>query len=245
MKRFLLFVICLLSAVRGVGQTTLSNKDWARIPADLRVKIKRIFEEDQQRLNSVIQQSGKTFSFMVEDGQYHYAVPAESIFSQYPRERKAPAEGNYVYNRWCDMTDVNAVYIGPDMFRITGQLPRMDILERKLDLTPIIQSFKGLYMLDFAQFRSKDPNVRYSRNSVVGGLRKDIRDFLDKNGYKTLMDHRKDGQYTRLYIAGDSQTVRGFVLVNLDDNFNYGRFICLEGSIPQEKFQRLISKILK
>jgi hypothetical protein len=44
-------------------------------------------------------------------------------------------------------------------------------------------------------------------------------------------------------MASDGQTVTGFVLVNLDDSFDYGRFVCLEGKIPYNQFQAVIKQI--
>jgi hypothetical protein len=46
-------------------------------------------------------------------------------------------------------------------------------------------------------------------------------------------------------MAANGQTVTGFVLVNLDDSFDYGRFICLEGQMPYNKFQAVIKKIMQ
>lgn len=230
MKRILLLTLGLFLSAGLFGQPLLTEQEWNSIPPAVRVKIKEWFSQQ---------------TIMVEDGQYYYAVPAGSIFTQVSRERKVPEEGNYVYSRWCDMTDVNASYFSPDLFQMTRRLPKIDIQGKKLDLTPIIREFSGLYMLDFARYRKGDPNVSYCRNTTQGGLRKDIRDFLDSKGYKTLMDYRKDGQYTRLYMTSDGRTVTGFVLVNLDYGFDYGRFVCLEGQIPQEQFNRLIANIIR
>ena len=214
---------------------SLTDEEWARIPADLRPKIYALLEN----------KTPKGLIPMVEDGTTVIGVPASSIFIQYARDREAPKEGNYVYSRWCDMTDISAAYISPEMFSITLQVPKIDIQGRQLDLTPVVRDFKGLYMLDFAQYRKGNRNVRYNRNSTSGGLRRDIRDFLDQGGYVTLMDLRKDGFYTRVYMAASGQVVTGFVLVHLDDNFDYGRFVCLEGNMDRAEFEKLIAKAIK
>lgn len=244
MKRILFLVCGLLFASSLFGQG-LSKEEWNSIPAEVRVKIQQTFDAQARLLASLSKESGQGFKMMVEDGQYHYMVPANSIFTQTPRDRKAPKEGNYVFSRWCDMTDVNSAYIAPELFKMTQKLPEIEVRGRKLNLTRIIESFSGLYMLDFAQYRKGDPKVTYCRNTTSGGLRKDIRDFLDSKGYTTLMDMRENGQYTRLYMATDGQTVTGFVLVNLDDSFDYGRFICLEGRMPYNKFQAVIKQIMQ
>ena len=69
-----------------------------------------------------------------------------------------------------------------------------------------------------------DPKVRYCRNGQRVGLRWDLRNFLEQNHYTTLMDMRENGWYTRLYIATEGEIITGFVVVNLDDSFDYGRF---------------------
>ena len=181
--------------------------------------------------------------WLLEDGKYlHYE---SDVFVQISRDREAPPDGNYVYSRWCDMTDVDATYISPEMFKLVGYLPKFNIQGKYLDLSDVITELKGLYMLEFAQYRKSDPGVRYCRNGQGTGLRWDIRNFLEKNHYKTLMDMRENGQYTRLYMTADEQTVTGIVLVNLDDSFDYGRFICLEGKMPYNKFQAVIKQIMQ
>ena len=223
----------------------LTEQEWDSIPPAVREKLKRILSTQNLHIAAPDQKGNAGFTLMVEDGRHYYTVPAGSIFSQAPRDRKAPRDGNYVYSRWCDMTDIDAAYISPQMFEITRRLPKFDIQGTKVDLSPIIREFSGLYMLDFAQFRKGDPTVTYSRNTTSGGLRKDIRDFLDAGHYTTLMDLRKDGYYTRIYMAARGDIVTGFVLVNLDDSFNYGRFICLEGNMPKKEFQKILSMAIK
>ena len=242
MKRILLFACGLLLASSLFGQG-ITEQEWNSIPAEVRVKIQKLIDTQAQMLASRLKESDQGVTVMVEDGQHYYTVPANSIFTQVPRNRQAPKDGNYVFSRWCDMTDVNSAYIAPELFQMTRQLPDLEIRGRKLNLSRIVKEFSGLYMLDFARYRKGDHNVSYCRNTTSGGLRKDIRDYLDSKGYTTLMDLRENGQYTRLYMASDGQTVTGFVLVNLDDSFDYGRFVCLEGKIPYNQFQAVIKQI--
>ena len=248
MKHLFLLAVFLLLTITAYGQTVLTEEDWKSIPPEVQGKLEKIFAENNRRLSDLSQQLKKEiggFTMMVEDGQTYYAVPRNSVFTQVARERTAPPEGNYVFSRWSDMTDVNSVYFSPKMFKMMGELPKIYIRGRHLDLSRIVRDLKGLYLLDFARYRKGDPNVSYCRNTTVGGLRRDIRTFLDNGGYETLLDQREDGQYTRLYMATKGDTVTGFVLVNLDDSFDYGRFVCLEGSIPLDNFQKLIREALK
>lgn len=184
---------------------------------------------------------------MVIDGQRSELV--DDIITQGPRtnrnDENAWKKGNYVYNRWFDLSDINSTYISPELFNMVKKLPEMSVQGRKMDLTPAIRSLKGLYLLDFARDCSSHPGMHYSRNSTSGGLRKDIRDYLDEYGYITLMDMCQNGQYTRLYMAAQGGTVTGFVLVSLDDSFDYGRFVCLEGDMDKDKFEKILANVLK
>ena len=245
MKRLLLLVATLLLTAASYGQTTLTEEEWNSIPPEVRAKLDKMIMElvGQAAKQAAIQR--ETGHLMVEDGKYYSYEPEGSVFTQTARDRQAPPEGNYVFSRWSDMTDVKSTYISPELFRMTRKLPKLNIRNQQIDLSPIVTELKGVYLLDFARYRKGDVNVRYCRNTTREGLRRDIRDFLDKGHYITLMDMRQDGQYTRLYVATDGETVSGFVLVELDDSFDYGRFICLEGRIPQKEFDKLIRKSLQ
>ena len=253
MKRLIITItLSLLLAAPAFCQGGLTAEEWKSIPAETRVKILRIISDatkgkvsakELERKIVPATPVGQTLTWMVEDGRYSYYEA--NVFPQLPPERKVPADRNYVYSRWFDMTDVSATYISPEMYEMVGTLPKISVRGRTLDLSNVIQRFKALYLLDFARFRSADPKVRYCRNYTSGGLRKDIRDFLKANNYTTLMDLRKDGQYTRLYMATEGDMVTGFVVVSLDDSFDYGRFICLEGQMPKDRFEEMIRKALK
>lgn len=239
MKRFLTILCCLLLALPAFSQAPLTPQEWESIPAPVRTKLKA-YLNGRTRVPLRMDRDGH---LMVEDGTHYYYE--NNVFIQVPRDRKGQENGNYVYNRWNDMTDIKSVYISPDLYGMVGTLPRISVRGRTVDLSSVIQEFKGLYLLDFPRTRSKDPDTRYCRNTTEGGLRKDIRDFLDKEHYTTLMDMREDGQYTRLYMVADADKVTGFVLVELDDSFDYGRFICLEGTMPRVKFENMMKKITR
>ena len=150
----------------------------------------------------------------------------DSISARIVRDAKS------LYGKWSDKSGVTATYISTAMFQMMGELPSID-LNRPVNLTPIIEKLDGLYMLEF----DKGP----SRNTASGGLRRDIRDFLENQGYEMLMEKRSGRQLTRMYIAAKGATVTGFVLVRLDTSFNYGQFVCIEGRIPRNKFEEIIT----
>ena len=249
MKRMLFAALILLLTAVGCTRPTLSREEWESLPPETRDKIERMLIEARWRRTvrfDALLGDSSTYVVVVADGQVHISARQEIRYLlSLPRDRQIPADGNYVYNRWCDQPDVSATYISPDMFGMMKRLPEINILGRQVDLSGIIPELKGLYLLDFARYSAERPWLTYSRNSSSEGLRRDIRDFLDENHYTTWMDMRQDGMYTRLFIASDGTTVSGFVLVNLDDEFDYGRFVCLEGRFPQKEFEKILKETLE
>ena len=249
MKRMLFAALFLLLTAAGCTRPSLSQEEWESLPPETRDKIERMLIEARWRrtvrFGTLFEK--RTYIVRVSGGQIYISPPHEEpyYFLSLPRERMIPEDGNYVYNRWCDQPDISATYISPEMFGMMERLPEINILGRQVDLSGIITDLKGLYLLDFARTLSDKPWVSYSRNSTSMGLRRDIRDFLDENHYTTWMDMRQDGMYTRLYISSDGTTVSGFVLVNMDDEFDYGRFVCLEGRFPQQEFEKILKETLE
>lgn len=164
----------------------------------------------------------------------------------------AKADAMSLFTKWSVKEGVSATYISQAMFRMIGKIPQIE-LNRPVDLTPVIQTLGGLYMLEFAKEgetrnfvgTSVTQTRRYERNTQLGGLRMDIQDYLSGNGYALLMEKREGELVTRLFVAGDGKTVRGFVLVRMDVDYDYGQFVCIEGEIPQDKFEALIANGMK
>ena len=166
----------------------------------------------------------------------------------------AKADAKSLFTKWSEKAGVSATYISQAMFKMIGKVPQIE-LDRPVDLSPVIQTLDGLYMLEFSKDHeeyitktdgTKVPvSIPFSRNNGNGGLRKDILSYIDGNGYNQLMEKREGQEVTRLYIAGNDKTVTGFVLVRMDVDFNYGQFICIEGNIPQDKFKNIIANGIK
>lgn len=155
------------------------------------------------------------------------------------------ADANSLYAKWFDKEGVSATYISPAMFKIIRKIPQIE-LDRPVDLTPIVQTLDGLYMLDFAEVWSSRRVLRSSRlEYAASGLRKDIQDYLSAKGYEKLMEKREGEMITRLYVATNGKTVSGFVLTRMDLVCNYGQFVCIEGKIPRDKFEELIANGMK
>ena len=252
MKRILfILLLCLGIILPARAQISsrpkdlMTEKEWNKLSPDTRRKISTVWNELLVRRatqGTPVQGTGPGNDAIL-------LSPSNEAVQRYKlqlpsNKRTPPDEGNYVYNRWCDMDDVNAVYVSPQLFKMMKTLPAMELNHRKIDFTPIIKDLKGLYMLELASM-TKDGKYKYSRNSTDRGLRRDIRDYLDDHHYVTLMENRKNPVITRLFWATDGTMVNGFVLVELDNDFDSGRFICLEGQIPQDKFENMITQALQ
>ncbi|MBP3270146.1 MAG: DUF4252 domain-containing protein [Bacteroidales bacterium] len=140
------------------------------------------------------------------------------------------AKANSLYSKWAEKDGVSATYISRSMFKMIRKIPQIQ-LDRPVDLTPVIKNLDGLYMLEFN---------RLQRNTSNGGLRKDIQTIL--KGHEKLMERREGEMVTRLFIATDGKTVSSFVMTRMDVGANFGQFVCIEGTIPQEEFEKVIAQ---
>ena len=55
--------------------------------------------------------------------------------------------GRSIYQEYSDAKGISAVYISPSMFRLIGKIPDIEAGDGNINLTPIIRSLNGLYIL--------------------------------------------------------------------------------------------------
>ena len=136
--------------------------------------------------------------------------------------------GERIYRKYADADNVSVVYISPSMFRIIGRLPDLDVGDGQIDFTPIVRSLTGLYVID-----SENPSVNDDlRRSAVGN-----------DGYELLMEAREDKEVVRIYAKGNEQVVNGFIV--FADEGDEVTYICLEGRMPRDEFDRLLSEQMR
>lgn len=141
-------------------------------------------------------------------------------------------DGRSIYNRYSDLETVEAVYISPAMFRLIGRIPDLNVENEdgtKTDLSPLIQSLTGFYL------------VSTSDASVKERLDKDVQAFMDKGHYELLMEAKDHGEKTRIYTVGDEKFVTSLVMIALDGDET--SFICLDGKIRQSDIDKLAEKV--
>lgn len=136
--------------------------------------------------------------------------------------------GKSIYQKYSDAENVSAVYISPAMFRLIGQIPDLEVGEDNVNLTPVIRSLSGLYILN-------------SENETVNGsLRVDAERFINSGKYELLMEAKDSGEVVRMYTLGNDRTIEGFVMLAAEAN--EVTFICLDGQMPRKDFEALLSK---
>ena len=137
-------------------------------------------------------------------------------------------DGKSIYQKYSDAEDVSAVYISPAMFRLIGRIPDLNIDEGNVNLTPVIQSLSGLYMID-----SQNPAINAS-------LKADAEKFVRNGRYELLMEAKDSGEIMRIYTIGTESIVNGFVMIA--DEGNETTFICLEGKMNRTDMEKLLAE---
>ena len=136
--------------------------------------------------------------------------------------------GKSIYQKYSDAENVSAVYVSPAMFRLIGQIPDLEVGDDNVNLTPVIRSLSGLYILN-------------SENETVNGsLRADAERFINSGKYELLMEAKDSGEVVRMYTLGNDRTIEGFVMLAAEAN--EVTFICLDGQMPRKEFEDLISQ---
>lgn len=146
-------------------------------------------------------------------------VSAATLLAQNPKS---------LYRKYSDMKDVTAVYISPAMFRLIGHLPEVKAAGDDVDLSPVIRSLSGMYI------------INCEKPSVANQLIDEVEGYLDSGAYELLMEAKEDGDLTRMYTVGDEETVRSFVLLNIEPD--EATFISIEGNIPRGALEQMIVK---
>lgn len=136
--------------------------------------------------------------------------------------------GKSIYQKYSDAENVSAVYVSPAMFRLIGQIPDLEVGDDNVNLTPVIRSLSGLYILN-------------SENETVNGsLRADAERCINSGKYELLMEAKDSGEVVRMYTLGNDRTIEGFVMLAAEAN--EVTFICLDGQMPRKDFEALLSK---
>ena len=101
-----------------------------------------------------------------------------------------------IYQKYSDDDRVTAVYISPAMFKMIGKIPEIRIEESDVDLSPMIKSMTGFYML-----QTED-------TSLAEKISKDVVKIVGGNKFETLMEVKDKGQKINILSLGDDEFIK-------------------------------------
>ena len=136
--------------------------------------------------------------------------------------------GKSIYQKYSDADQLSAVYISPAMFRLIGRIPDLETGDNKVNLTPVIRSLTGMYILN-------------SENAAINEqLRSDAERFIKNGRYELLMEVKDHGETVRMYTVGSEKIIEGFVMLAAEPD--QVTFICLDGEMPRDQFEGLVAE---
>ena len=132
-----------------------------------------------------------------------------------------------IYQKYSDDDRVTAVYISPAMFKMIGKIPEIRIEESDVDLSPMIKSMTGFYML-----QTED-------TSLAEKISKDVVKIVGGNKYETLMEVKDKGQKINILSHGDDEFIKSLLLTVLDSEETV--FIGIDGLMKRDDVENAVS----
>lgn len=140
----------------------------------------------------------------------------------------AAQNGKSIYQKYSDEENVSAVYISPAMFRLIGKIPDVDTGDGEVNFSSIIRSLSGMYILNSENER------------INGSLRAEAERFINSGKYEMLMEAKNSGETVRMYTVGNDKFVEGFVMLAAEAASV--TFICLDGRMPRDDFEKVMAR---
>jgi len=135
--------------------------------------------------------------------------------------------GKTLYEKYSDLDGVEAVYISPAMFKMIGRLS-IDLQDQDdVDISGIIRSMKGMYILNM------------SNAADAGKLADEVSNMIRKGKYELLMEAKDSGERMQMFTNGDDEIIRSFVMLTTDGEDT--SFICFDGDIARKDFETVVS----
>lgn len=132
-----------------------------------------------------------------------------------------------IYNKYSDYEDVSAVYISPSMFKLIGKIPDLPVGDSGVDISPIINSLSGFYLLD-----SENPSINRS-------LQADAEKFVKNGTYDLLMEIKDSGEKVKIFTCGNDKVINSLVMTSFEDNECV--FIAISGEILRSELEKIIA----
>ncbi|MGN1225610.1 MAG: DUF4252 domain-containing protein [Candidatus Cryptobacteroides sp.] len=137
--------------------------------------------------------------------------------------------GKSIYQKYSGKEGVSSVYISPSMFKMMQHLPELEIEDQDVDITPIISSFEGLYILECE-------NAGLSK-----ALYEDVQKYCEGKDLEVLMEANESGENVKIMVALDGDYVKTFILVEFEAS--ECNFICIEGKLLMEDLNTILSNV--
>lgn len=136
-------------------------------------------------------------------------------------------DGRSIYNKYSDYDGVSAVYISPSMFKLIGKIPELPVGDSGVDISPIINSLSGFYLLD-----SENP-------SINRGLKEDAEKFVRNGTYELLMEVKDNGEKVKIFTCGNDKVINSLVLTAFEEKECV--FIAINGEILRSELEKIIT----
>lgn len=136
--------------------------------------------------------------------------------------------GESIYKKYSGNKGVSAVYISPSMFKMIGKLPDLEIDDTDVNLSGIVQTLNGLYIIEA------------ENKSISDALLSDVEKFVGSKKYELMMEVRSDDETVRIYTSGNENIVEGFVMLALEDDETV--FISLDGTMPRKELEKILAR---
>ncbi len=133
--------------------------------------------------------------------------------------------GKSLYEKYSDLEGVEAVYISPAMFKMIGRL-NLEMGDEDVDIARLVRSLKGMYIL----------NIPHS--GPASQLAGEVSRMIRGGNYELLMEAKDSGDRMQMFTNGDDNIIKSFVMLATDGDET--SFICFDGDIVREDFERVV-----
>lgn len=140
-------------------------------------------------------------------------------------------DGRSIYNKYSDEDNVSAVYISQAMFRLIGKLPAIELEEGDMDLTGVINTLNGFYL------------ISSENKKINSSLQSDVEKMVKAGKYEMMMEVKDNGTIVRIYLVGDEKIVSSLVvLVNEGEECT---FLSIDGKMSRDKMNEVIADAME
>lgn len=135
--------------------------------------------------------------------------------------------GKDIYNRYSGKEGVSAVYVSSSMFNLIQGVPDIHIESGDVDLSGIIRSLDGMYILDVEDA------------GLMARLAAELDGMLSSGKFEMLMETVEAGEKVNIYITRHNDSVRDFLMIASEPSSL--SVISISGDIPFDELQKALA----